>query len=218
MTSDVRVKFCGLRQTTDVEAALRLGADFLGFVFAASSPRALDLEQAAKLLEDRETRPARRVGVFQDQALETVRDAVERCRLDLVQLHGREPVAFAEQLAVPVITVVRTRVPEALPDNLFALLVDAQDESGRSGGLGRLVDDDTLDRLRDTVPAGVPWILSGGLTPENVSARARRHGPWAVDVSSGIESAPGVKDAQRMRDFMRAVEGLGRADSNEESS
>jgi phosphoribosylanthranilate isomerase len=213
---ETRVKICGLRRAQDVSRAVRLGADFVGLVFAGSSPRALDPSEAERLLADLDTGAARRVGVFQDQALEFIQDAVRRCRLDVVQLHGSESKEFAEGLEVPVIAVIRTgpagsatthegQQPRLLPSNTFAVLIDALDERGRSGGLGLEVSEAAFETIRAELPDAVRVFLAGGLTPENVAARVARHHPYAVDVSSGVESAPGVKDARRMQTFVDAL-------------
>ena len=200
--------------------AVQLGADYLGFVFAETSPRALTLDDAERLVSTLSTATARRVGVFQDASLTWVREAVERCRLDLVQLHGRESVAYAEGLDVPVIVVRRVRAqapegsedphpvapPATLPANTFAVLVDAHDGDGRSGGLGLRADETAFERVRASLPTETRLFLAGGLTAANVGARVRRLRPYAVDVSSGVESAPGIKDAAQMRAFARALE------------
>jgi len=241
-----RIKFCGLVRPQDVDAAVRLGADFLGFVFAIGSRRGLDLQGAERLLGDRDTGEARRVGVFQDQPAKFVNDAVKRCRLDLVQLHGHEPRDYARALDVPAITVVRVLVvgktaaagaaaeargradrgakrpasasiaadvPDLaaggvpLPPNVFAALIDVEDGAGRSGGLGLRARDEDVRRRLGTLAAGTRIFVSGGLTPENVAAAIVAHRPYAVDVSSGIESEPGVKDPEKMRAFVQAVAG-----------
>jgi phosphoribosylanthranilate isomerase len=237
-----RIKFCGLARAQDVDAAVHLGADFLGFVFAIGSRRGLDLRDAERMLADRDTGEARRVGVFQDQPAKFVNEVVRRCRLDLVQLHGHEPRDYARALEVPAITVLRVpamgsaaragaaiearapadrkakrlasaslaaEVPErvALAPNVFAALTDAEDSGGRSGGLGLQARDEDVRRLLGTLTAGTRIFVSGGLTPENVAAAVAAHQPYAVDVSSGIESEPGVKDPGKMRAFLHAVVG-----------
>ncbi len=220
MPSSTRIKFCGLRRPEDVALAVQWGADYLGFVFVESSPRALTLDDAERLISTLSPASARRVGVFQDASSTQVREAVERCQLDLVQLHGRESVAYAEGLDVPVIVVRRVPVeaPAAsddtppvetsatLPANTFAVLVDAHDAHGRSGGLGLRADETAFESVRASLPAETRLFLAGGLTPENVGARVRRLRPYAVDVSSGVESAPGIKNAARMRAFAQALE------------
>jgi phosphoribosylanthranilate isomerase len=237
----------------DVREAVRLGADFLGFVFAPGGPRSLTPETARRMLRGLDTGQAQRVGVFRDQPARFVNEVVEKCGLDLVQLHGDEPRDYPSALAVPALRVVHVPVLEAavpagatkrasgarvargaetsgivadgaaseasgsnggtsrvghqvpLAPNVFAVLVDAQDEKGLRGGLGRRIDPEALENVLRSLPAGTRVIVAGGLTPENVGEVVERHRPFAVDVASGIESAPGVKDAERMAAFMAAL-------------
>jgi phosphoribosylanthranilate isomerase len=214
----MRIKFCGLRRVVDVREAVRLGVDFLGFVFAAGSPRQLEPGSAEALLEAVDTGAARRVGVFRDQPPAFVNEVARRCRLDLVQLHGREAHQVGE-LELPVIVVLRAPAAgsSVAPDLRgldelapFAVLIDAEDAAGRSGGLGVSVPPATAQRVLAQLPPGTRAFLAGGLTPENVAERARLR-PYALDVSSGIESAPGEKDPQRMRAFVQAVQQASRS-------
>jgi phosphoribosylanthranilate isomerase len=201
----VRIKFCGLRSPADVAAAVRLGADYLGFVFVAASPRCVDVEAAVSWLADY-------VGVFSDRPARWVNDVARRLRLDLVQLHGHEVRDYPRALDVPAI-LVRRAVPAGAPPpvavppppNVYALLIDAADAAGRSGGLGLRATAAAVRRQLDAVPPGVRVFLAGGLTPENVAAAVEAHRPYAVDVSSGIERAPGDKDPERMRAFAAAL-------------
>lgn len=216
MSERVRIKMCGLTRLEDVELAVQLGADFLGFVFVPHGPRMLTLEEAARLLEDADTAGARRVGVFGDQPASFVNDVVGRFRLDLVQLHATGDRADAEDIEAPLIRVVHVPSradavaeplgPAVFDAHTFAILVDAQDASGHSGGLGVRPDAARLESALARLPSAARVILAGGLTPENVREVARSHRPYAVDVASGVESAPGIKDAKRMRAFVAALE------------
>lgn len=207
MSERVRIKICGLTRPADVLEAVRLGADFLGFVFAPASPRCLEVGTAAAWLPGLDTGPAKRVGVFQDQAASRVNEVVHRLRLDLVQLHGHEPRDFPRALDVPAIVVRRggngSAVP--LPPNVFAALLDAEAGSGRSGGLGLRLEDAVLRRLLASLPASARVFLAGGFTAENVGAVVAAHHPFGVDVSSGVERAPGLKDPVRLRNFFAAL-------------
>lgn len=228
------IKFCGLRRTEDVAKAVELRAAFLGFVFVPRSPREVDVARVRAVLDAVDTAGARRVGVFRDQPAVDVNAVVRACGLDLVQLHGHEPRDYASAIEVPVLRVVRVasaspgaprvtrpgtgarlapeasnpignRVPQA--PNVEAVLLDAQDGAGRSGGLGLQIAPWALQAALEALPEGTRVFLSGGLTPENVAALASRYAPFAVDVSSGVESAPGVKDHAKMERFVAALGG-----------
>lgn len=230
MSRTTRIKICGLCRPEDVEYAVQLGVEYLGFVFAPGSPRRLDPERARDLLSGIDTRGALRVGVFCDQPAVEVNAIVQQCGLDLVQLHGHEPRDFPGALVVPVLRALHVpaagipearaagaarleRAPQsaigrgvALAPNVLAVLLDAVDESGRSGGLGRRMAPAALAAALASLPPAARVFLSGGLDPGNVAAIAARWAPFAVDVSSGVETAPGIKDHDRMRRFVAALE------------
>lgn len=216
MPEALRVKFCGFSRPEDVEEALRLGVDYVGFVFVPRSPRFLDVEQALQWLPGLDTGPACRVGVFRDEPARRVNEIARRLRLDVVQLHGHEPRDYPRSLDFPVFVVRRAalRAPvgrwaaparEFPAPNVRAVIVDVEDPEGRSGGLGVQAPDESLRRTLDGLSRGIPVFLSGGLTPGNVAERVARYAPFGVDVSSGIEGAPGRKDPTRMREFMQAL-------------
>jgi phosphoribosylanthranilate isomerase len=218
----IRVKMCGFVRPEDVREAVRLGVEYLGFVFAPGSPRTLAPERAEELFRKADTGDAVRVGVFRDQPAALVNEFVRRFRLDLVQLHGDEPRDFPATIRVPVLRAVRVRAlaaaeiepqdtalaePDPLAPNVIAVLLDAADATGRSGGLGLVPDPEALAAARRALPDDARIFLSGGLTAENVAVRVREFRPWAVDVSSGIERTPGAKDRGRMAAFVAALEG-----------
>ena len=232
MSDQVRVKLCGLRRPEDVNAAVDAGADYLGFVLALGSPRTLTSEELAALRDGTRTGTARTVGVFRDQPAAWINAVVRSCGLDFVQLHGHEPRDFPAALDVPVLRVLRVksairveaRAPAArlagatdlpadpwarvpLAPNVFAALVDVEDAVGRSGGLGLAADPSALAALFATLTLETRVFLSGGLAPGTVAEAVRRYRPFAVDVSSGIESAPGVKDTARLAAFVAAAKG-----------
>jgi phosphoribosylanthranilate isomerase len=202
--SRVRVKVCGITRVEDARAAIATGADALGFVLWPSSPRAIHVAAAAAIARDL---PAMlvRVGVFVNASPEEVDAAVRQIGLGAVQLHGDERVDDYMGLRVPLIKAVSMSSAGdvervlALPANV-SVLVDAVD-ADRRGGTGRLAS--------WAHAAGVararPVILAGGLTADNVGDAIRRVGPWAVDVSSGVESAPGVKNPARIEEFFAAL-------------
>lgn len=205
----VAVKICGLRRPEDVEAALRAGARYLGFVFFPRSPRHVTAPQAAALTAA--VGPdAARVGLFVDPDDDTLRATLAEVPLDIIQLHGAEsPARVAEVRALtglPVMKAVGIATPADL-DQLWdqglaadLLLIDARPQPGadRPGGNGLSFD----WRLLAGRQILRPWLLAGGLSPENVAQAIRLTGARGVDVSSGVESAPGVKDEALMRSFV----------------
>ncbi|MBI4577164.1 MAG: phosphoribosylanthranilate isomerase [Planctomycetes bacterium] len=204
----VRVKVCGLTRAEDVDAAVEAGADAAGFVLWSGSPRAVDIHQARELAA-RLPPFVTAVGVFVDP---DPRDAVSFCqwaRIGTVQLHGTETpveVQWFQGAGLRVIRAVR-----ALPSGQFpepsladAYLLDSTGPSGE-GGTGRRVDWEQAARFAQVHPR---TILAGGLGPENVAEAVRLVRPHAVDVSSGVEVAPGVKDPGRLRAFVEAAKGV----------
>ena len=210
-----RVKFCGMTRSGDVRLASELGVDAVGFVFATNSPRRVHPQQARMMrlalgpLVDA-------VALFMDNNVEEVRKAIRLVRPTLLQFHGREDDAFCRSFGVPYIKAVamggepptaamlRSRYPGAV-----GFLFDAN-APGAPGGSGQRFD---LSRLPADLQA--PMLLAGGHDPGNVFEAVTTALPWGVDVSSGIESAPGIKDGERMRHF---VEEVRRADCHVEHS
>lgn len=202
-TAHLRVKICGITRPEDARAAEAAGADAIGLIFAERSTRRVTLEQAAACAQA--TGPfLSRVGVFVDAPLELVLHAVRALRLEAVQLHGREAPAYAAALRGEA-RVVRAVAFEAglEPDELRRFPADAWLLDGLRPGAGEAFDWEAAAALR-----GMPGlVLAGGLTPENVAAGVRALAPYAVDVASGVEAAPGVKDPARIRAFVRAARG-----------
>ena len=199
-----RIKICGITRLEDAERAVALGADAIGVVLWERSPRAVTAIQARAILR---TLPpfVTRVGVFVDAAPATIRALVDEVGLDAVQLHGDEPVEDYVNLPIRLIKAVTlsddgaVQVCTRLPADVTPL-VDAADRE-RRGGTGQLAN-----WARAAALAGVrPAILAGGLTPANVEHAMREVRPWALDVSSGVEDAPGVKNHDRLRALFDAV-------------
>jgi phosphoribosylanthranilate isomerase len=197
----VKVKICGITRPADSQAAVAAGADALGFVFAPRSKRKLPLEEAVALVGQV---PAfvSRVGLFMDQSSAEVARVLERAALNLLQFHGCEDAGFCRQFGLPYIKAVAMESAGAaeqagrdFPD-AAALLLDSH-RVGQVGGTGQTFDWGTIPRLP------LPLVLAGGLTPVNVRRAVQQVRPWAVDVSSGVEDAPGVKNAEKMRMFIR---------------
>ena len=197
------IKICGLTRATDVELCRALGAEYLGFNFSAKSPRRVDPDRLPGLLAA--SGDARRVGVFVDEPAQTVRQAVAAMKLDAVQMH-RELAPGDLELGCPVIAVVRVSGRDAkLPEpglllRCRAVLFDTA-EGGRSGGTGIAFDWSVLAGRRLPVPAGI----AGGLNAGNVGRAIAAVRPDFVDVASGVESSPGVKDPGKVRAFFAAV-------------
>jgi phosphoribosylanthranilate isomerase len=199
-----RVKVCGIRRREDAELAVALGADALGFVFWPRSPRAVTADEAAAVIDTLPPLVAA-IGVFVDQPVEEVLDTARRARLSAIQLHGDEDAAEYAGCGCRTIKALAVGAEfsmsavEAVPSSVTVLL-DAHDPV-RRGGTGQPID--------WTVAAAAarirPIVLSGGLTPANVRAAVDAVRPFAVDVSSGVESAPGLKDASKMRAFFAAL-------------
>ena len=200
----VHVKICGITRLEDAQAAIDAGADALGFVFYPPSPRYVSPAQAAQIIQGLPPFVTT-VGLFVDVPLATLHDIAARCRLDRIQLHGREPPEFCGQVKHPVIKAFHIKDGGSLarlPDYRVAgYLLDAYVEGALPGGTGVSF---AWELAAQAKPYG-PVILAGGLTPENVEAAVTRIGPYGVDVSSGVERAPGVKDHHKVRAFiMRA--------------
>ena len=199
-----RVKICGITRVQDAAAAWRAGADAIGFVFYAPSPRNIDLDTARSIAQSLPPFVTT-VGLFVDPDPDVVARARARIPLDMLQFHGDEDPAFCEQFEAPYFKAVRMRPEVDLLEcarrfkRARGLLLDTF-VTGTQGGTG-LRFDWTL------IPANLPLpiVLSGGLDPDNVSEAIRCVRPWAVDVSSGVEAAKGIKDSARILAFMTGV-------------
>jgi phosphoribosylanthranilate isomerase len=199
-----RIKICGITGVEDARTAAGLGADAIGLVFHERSPRRVDVGRAAEIAA---ALPpfCSAVALFVDAEPATVKAVLERVRVDLLQFHGEETPAYCAAFGVPYIKAVRMRdgidlraVAERYA-GAASLLLDAW-HAELPGGTGTRFDWRAL-------PAGLalPVMLAGGLDAGNVAGAMRIVRPYGVDVSSGVEAAPGTKDAGRMSDFVRAV-------------
>lgn len=204
MSMGTRVKICGINTRDGLDAAAEAGADWIGFVFFPPSPRAVTPEQAAALSAGRLGGPAR-VGLFVEPTDDDVAAALARLKLDVLQVHGEPGRAAALQakFGVPAWEVVGVGGAADLPrvaPGVAGLLLDAKAPAGSvlPGGNARVFDWSILQGW--TAPA--PWLLAGGLTPDNVGDAVRIAGAPAVDVSSGVERDRGVKDADLIRAFV----------------
>ncbi len=201
----MRVKVCGITRVEDAWLAAELGASAVGFIFWPSSPRFVTPGVAREIVDVLPPFVVP-VGVFVDQSIEEIQDTVATVGLGVVQLHGIESPAACARLGSRVIKSVSVRDARTTldPDTYPApitILLDAHDPE-RRGGTGRTVDWDLAARIAATRRT----ILSGGLTASNVIEAVARVRPHAIDVSSGVEDAPGRKDAGKLRAFFAAVE------------
>ena len=210
----VEVKICGLTRAVDAEYADAAGASYLGVIFAGG-PRQRLPQQARDVLSGRR---ARKVGVFAGQPETEIADVAREVGLDVIQLHGvadRERVqAVRAATGLEVWAVLRTsdgRLPhdaDDIAEEADALVVDAL-VPGKLGGSGVTVPWMELGESLDAMERGHRVVLAGGLTPENVAEAIEYVSPMVVDVSSGVESAPGIKDHARIRAFIAAAQAAG---------
>ena len=214
MSKDIRVKICGLTQPADIAAAILAGADYLGFVFYAPSPRNLALSEA-RFMAGSVPEGICKVALTVDASDEALDRILGEVPIDMLQLHGRETpdrvAAVRARFGLPVMKAVGVAGEEDLPaldahaSVADQILCDAKPPRGAAlpGGMGVPFDWRLIAGRRWPVP----WMLAGGLTPDNVAEAIRLTGARQVDVSSGVESAPGVKDAAKMAAFVDAARG-----------
>ncbi len=203
--SRTRIKICGLRDEASVEVAVACGADAVGFVLVPESPRYIEPERAAELMCMLPPLVTA-VGVIQNLSVDEFCDLEQRFPAPLMQLHGTESAKTVEACGPGVVKGFRfdaTTIVDELArwdeiDEVDAMLID-----GSAGGAGIAFDWTQLKPLLE--PIRTPIIVAGGLSPDNVADAIREIRPYAVDVSSGVEIAPGVKDPHRIEAFCRAV-------------
>lgn len=207
-----QVKICGLRTAEALEAAIRARADHAGLVFFPPSPRNVSLPLAAELCERAQGRIGR-IGLFVDPYEATLADALAAARLDVIQLHGKETPERAAQVrarfglpvwkALPIASASDVARAHDYAGAVDRVLFDARTPPGSAlpGGMGLSFDWNLVANWRGPVA----WGLAGGLTPDNVAEAARLTGAPLVDTSSGVESAPGVKDVDKVAAFCEAA-------------
>ena len=199
-----RVKFCGISRPEDAVVAARLGADAIGLVFYRDSPRYVSINQAVAIT--RALPPfVTVVGLFVDATEQEISTVLDGVRIDVLQFHGDEAPDACRRYALPYIKAIRVRSDmdieplAAAYADASGLLLDAY-QQGVPGGTGKTFDWSMVPRKLHR-----PIILAGGLTAANVAQAIATVGPYAVDVSGGVESAPGIKDTDRMSAFMKSV-------------
>jgi phosphoribosylanthranilate isomerase len=203
-----KIKICGIKTLPEALAAIHAGADYLGFNFYAKSVRFIEIDACAEITSvlKQEHPDIKLVGVFVNSPVDAIRNILEICSLDLAQLHGDETPEMLNALDGKAFKAFRG-VPHSVNgfarEKAPALLVDAA-VKGSYGGTGVTTDWPAAAELAKRYPL----LLAGGLIPENVAQAVRRVRPWGVDVASGVEAAPGEKDAVKMSAFVKAVKRL----------
>jgi phosphoribosylanthranilate isomerase len=201
---DTKVKICGITNLADAQAAVAAGADVLGFNFYEKSPRHVSVKTAAAISKQL-PQFILRAGVFVDAEEELVTRAIAECGLGLLQFHGDESPEFCVQFGLMSVKAFRIRDAASLKElpryQTEAYLLDAFSPEA-VGGTGKKFN---WDLAIEAQKFGKPIFLAGGLTPENVTDAVRKVNPFGVDVASGVESAPGKKDAAKVRAFIQAV-------------
>ena len=201
-----KIKICGLTRPRDAQAAAELGADAVGLVFYAKSKRCVDVAQAAEIVAALPPQVAK-VALFVNESAEQICRILGTVPIDVLQFHGDEAPEFCRQFGKPYWKAVRVQSAQDIAEaagryaDAAALLLDAHIE-GQYGGTGQVFD---WHLLPETLP--LPWILSGGLNPGNVAAALRQTGAAWLDVSSGVEQAPGIKNLDLMADFIQKARG-----------
>lgn len=198
-----RVKVCGITRLDDAIDALDSGVDALGFVFYTPSPRAISARDAQKIIEN--CPPFfTRIGLFVNAKAQEVQSVLNEVKLDVLQFHGDETNEFCSQFNLPFIKALRVRNTQELVaqdlcfSNALAYLLDTYNPE-KMGGTGEVFDWSLIPKLSK------PIILAGGLNAQNVASAIDSVKPYAVDVSGGVEQAKGIKDRQKMQQFMLEV-------------
>ena len=207
----VRVKICGITSIDDAQAAVEAGADALGFMFYEPSPRYLTPEEAGAIIRELPAHVAR-VGVFVDTDEATIRNTATTAGLDTLQFHGNESPDFCTQFKLRTIKAFRVKDGESLGQlagyGTDAWLLDSYVQ-GVPGGTGERFN---WDLAVEAKRLGCPILLAGGLTPDNVGEADGQVTPFGLDVSSGVEAAPGRKDAAKMATLIASAKGSSTAD------
>ncbi len=207
MSTSTEIKICGLTNAEDAQFAMDAGADYLGFVLYARSPRGIDAPALRGIL-DRLTRPPRAIAVFVNESRQVVETVAAECALHAVQIHGDETPDAFEGLSVPVWRALHVGADTCRPDPArwpaSRYVVDAP-AGKKYGGTGNVAD---WPAAR-SVALAHPVMLAGGLTVENVADAICTVQPTGVDVSSGVEAEPGIKDPRQIEAFIRTARAAG---------
>ena len=200
-----KIKICGITNIDDAFLALSLGVDAVGFIFA-ESPRRITAVNASEII-DALPQTILKIGVFVNEEDKRVRKILELCRLDMLQFHGDEPPEYILKFREKIIKSFRIEDENSLEDipeyKASAYLLDTYSEK-TYGGTGKFFNWDLAVKAKKFGPI----ILSGGLNPDNVADAIRKVQPYAVDVSSGVESSPGKKDPKKLEEFVKRARGI----------
>lgn len=207
MRQSVKVKVCGITNAEDARAAVEAGADALGFIFYQQSPRYVVPAVASRIIAELPPLIVT-VGVFVNEGMATVRSIMDTCGLAMAQLHGDENASYCHELSRPSMKALRLKDRGSLlalaeyqgRGGVRGFVLDTFSELAY-GGTGQVTD----WALAADVAKSARVLLAGGLTPDNVTEAIRTVHPYGVDVSSGVESAPGKKDPAKVRAFLEAV-------------
>lgn len=195
------VKICGITRLTDAQLAQELGADAIGFIFA-KSPRQITPLLASAIGDEIRTV---RVGVFVNQPLEEIKAIRKKCDLDIIQLHGDESPEFCDALGGKIIKAFSMKNENSLAQiddypMAWKILIDAY-VPGQRGGTGKRINTLLLNKINN--PSQI--ILAGGLNPQNIRQTLKNLHPFGIDVSSGVEKSPGIKDADKLRELFAKI-------------
>ena len=203
-----RIKICGINHLDDALKSVEFGADAIGLIFVEKSPRYASLTDA-RIIAESMPPFVTVVGLFMDSSAKEVKEALKVVPLNLLQFHGDESPEYCDQFGMPYIKVLRMRenvnvvaFAQEYP-NAAGILLDTY-KMGVGGGTGHTFD---WNLIPEDVP--LPLILAGGLTPENVASAVETVKPYAVDVSSGVESEPAIKDHKKIEQFIKEVQRVG---------
>lgn len=197
------LKICGITRQKDALLASSLGVHALGFIFFPRSPRYISPEKVREIIS--KIPPfVQTVGVFVDEEGERIRKIAKFCNLNLIQLHGQEPPSFCEELGLPTIKAIRIKDKgnlEAIPKykhKVKGILLDTY-KSSKLGGTGETFNWDLAIKAKRF---GIPIILAGGLRPDNIKSAIETVKPYGLDVNSGVEKAPGIKDEKLIKELI----------------
>ena len=209
----MQVKICGITNLVDAQAAVAAGADYLGFIFYPKSPRSVTLKKAIQIIINLKA-PVKKVGVFVNASSAEINNTALICGLDIIQLHGEEPAELAEQLGAERVwkafhITSMADIARAAEYPAAAIVVDTA-TAGLRGGTGKTCD----WQLAAQAAQSFTTILAGGINSQNVLEAIATVKPFAIDVASGVEATPGIKDHKKIEKLFEKLEGKTLGDRN----